>query len=85
MYHVVPHLDPYSAANGMIVWSSFTAMERVCAQVTAKRRGEPRTILAVTEAFSEGLAAYSTTAGSASKSELWDRGGLEPLPNFMIK
>ena len=48
-------------------------------QVAAKRR-EPGTVQAVTEAFSEGLAAYSSTAGTVSKSELWDRGGLGPLP-----
>ena len=48
-------------------------------QVAAKRR-EPATLQAVSGAFEEGLAAYSTTAGSASKTALWDRGGLGPLP-----
>ena len=50
-------------------------------QVAAKRR-EPGTVQAVSEAFEEGLAAYSSTAGSVSKTALWDRGGLGPLPNL---
>lgn len=48
-------------------------------QVAAKRR-EANTVQAVTDAFSEGLAAHSATAGTGSKSAVWDRGGIEPLP-----
>ena len=48
-------------------------------QVSAKRR-ETGVLSAVTGAFSDELAAYSSAAGAASRASVWERGSPDALP-----